>query len=172
MIDIESDSSPTQDAPVEDARFEDGVDKPVRIIAQDTEGLTILSALLQDAIFVSGDIRFARKRRRFAVLVNRFRWEDRAVAEAEKRGYERVRSLLVFEDVMAVRSQGLAPAQASVLSVLGITFEPGTDGTGTVVLSMAGVATIALNVETLDATLTDVTRPYLALSGKAPLHDA
>jgi hypothetical protein len=36
---------------------------------------------------------------------------------------------------------------------------------------LAGDGAIALAVETLDVALRDVTRPYLAPSGKVPAHD-
>jgi hypothetical protein len=34
-----------------DARFEDGGEAPLRLMAQDAEGLGVLSALVQDAVF-------------------------------------------------------------------------------------------------------------------------
>ena len=114
-----------------DARFEDGADGPLRLVAQDAAGLAVLSALLQDAVYPITEMSFAAKRRRFAVLLNRFRWEDRDTAEQAKRRYERVQSLLVFEDVLAVQSQGIDRADAdTVLSLLEVRFVPGEDGTG------------------------------------------
>lgn len=154
-----------------DARFEDGTEAPLRLMAQDAEGLTVLSALLQDAVFPVTEMTYAKTRRRFALLVNRFRWEDLPAAERAGRKVERVQSLLVFEDVLAVQSQGFTRDDADlVMSLLAIRFEPGTDGTGRVVLLLAGDGEIALSVESLDATLRDVTRPYLAPSGKTPKH--
>jgi hypothetical protein len=38
------------------------------------------------------------------------------------------------------------------------------------VLTLAGDGAIALEVECLDVTLRDVTRPYAAISGKLPMH--
>ncbi len=155
-----------------DARFEDGADTPLRLIAQDAEGVAVLSTLLQDAVFPITEMTYAPRRRRFALLVNRFRWEDREAAETARRGYERVQSLLVFEDVLSVRTQGIDRADAdTVLSLLHITFTPGPDGTGRVDLTLAGDGAIAFEVETLDATLQDVTQPYLAPSGKVPAHE-
>ena len=57
-----------------------------------------------------------------------------------------------------------------MLSLLALAFEPGADGTGTVRLVLAGDGEIALDVETLDVTLADVTRPYLAQAHAAPKH--
>lgn len=154
-----------------DARFEDGDEQPLRLIAQDAEGLQIFSALLQDAVFPITEMAYAARRRRFALMLNRFRWEDRAAAERAGRKFERVQSLLVFEDVLAVRTTGIDRADTkTILSLLEITHAPGSDGTGTVTLILAGDGAIALEVEALDATLRDVTRPYLAPSGKAPAH--
>jgi len=73
--------------------------------------------------------------------------------------------------VMAVRSQGIDPRDGdTVLSLLTVGFEPGEDGTGTVVLTLAGDGAVACEVEALEVILKDVTRPYLAPSGKAPAH--
>ncbi len=154
-----------------DARFEDGAEQPLRLIAQDAEGLGVLSALLQDAVFPITEMTYAKGRRRFALMLNRFRWEDEAAAQATGRRFERVQSLLVFEDVLAVQTAGIdRDARDTVLSLLQIGFEPGVDGTGTVTLVLAGDGEIALQIEALDATLRDVTRPYLAPSGKTPSH--
>lgn len=156
-----------------DARFEDGAEAPLRLIAQDADGLGVMSALLQDAVFPITEMRFVKVRRRFALMLNRFRWEDRTAADQAKRGYERVQSVLVFEDVLAVRSTGIVHVERdTVLSLLQLSFQPGADGTGVVTMVLAGDGAIALDIETLDAQLVDVTRPYLAPSGMAPQHEA
>jgi hypothetical protein len=155
-----------------DARFEDADDAPLRLIAQDGEGLSVLSTVLQDAVFPITEMTYAAKRRRFALLLNRFRWEDRDAAERARRGYERVQSLLVFEGVLSVKSQGIDRREAdTVLSLLSIAFQPGAEGAGRIDLTLAGDGAIALEVEALDATLRDVSRPYLAPSGRAPAHE-
>ena len=155
-----------------DARFEDGGDAPLRLTAQDPEGLAVLSVLLQDAVFPITEMTYDRTRRRFALLVNRFRWEDRDAAERGQRPYERVQSLLVLEDALSVQTQGIdRKDRDTVLSLLSLTFTPGPDGTGRADFILAGDGAIALQVETLDATLQDVSRPYLAPSGQMPKHD-
>ena len=68
-------------------------------------------------------------------------------------------------------SQGIDRSDAdTVLSVLSITFEPGEDGTGGVLITLAGDGAMRAEVETLDVTLRDVTRPYVAPSGATPRH--
>ncbi len=156
-----------------DARFEDGGEAPIRLIAQNAGDIPVLSALLQDAVVPAPEMRLDARARRFAVLLNRFRWEDRAAAEATKRPYERVRSLLVIEGVLSVKSAGIDRRDPDlVLSILSLGFVPEPEGVGMLTLTLAGGGAIALQVETLDIRLEDVTRPYRAMSGKVPDHGA
>ena len=154
-----------------DARFEEGGEAPLRLVAQDAEDLQVISTLLQDAVLPLTELAFDARRRRFALLLNRFRWEDRAEAERIGRAYERVRSLLVVEDVRKVQTMGFDRADKElVLSLLSMSFEPAEDGAGRLTLTLAGDGAIALDVEALEIRLDDVTRPYRAPSGKVPGH--
>jgi len=156
-----------------DARFEDAGEAPLRLVARSGDDVPVISALVQDAVFPVTEMRWERGRRRFALLLNRFRWEDRAAAEAEGRPFERVQSLLVIEDALRVASQGVDRHDRElVLSLLAIGFEPGADGAGTVLLTLAGDGAIRVEVECLEMALRDVTRPYAAPSGQAPDHPA
>jgi hypothetical protein len=150
-----------------DARFEDGMDKPLRLIAFDAEDLQVVSAMTQDAVWPAAQMAWHSKERRFAVLLNRFRWEAHSASQAE-----RVQSVLSFEDVKAVQTQGFDQRDSDlILSLLSITFIPATDGTGTCLLTLAGDGAIRLEVEALEAGLRDVTRPYVSPAKRAPRHD-
>ena len=154
-----------------DARFADGGEAPVTVVARDGDDLAVISALVQDAVLPASEMTFRRGKRQFALLLNRFRWEDREAAARDGRRFERVRSVLLVDEVMAVRTQGIDRRDAdTILSLLAVAWEPGADGTGRVVLTFAGDGALALEVEALEVTLRDVTRPYLAPSGKAPAH--
>ncbi len=154
----------------EDARFEDGDEAPLRLLAADQDDLEVISALVQDAVFAASEMRWLARERRFALLLNRFRWEDPLVRSGA-RPPERVQSLLVVEDVQKVQSQGVTPGDGdTVLSLLALAFEPGEDGTGALVLTLAGDGAVRLEVESLNLLLKDVTRPYIAPSGKVPEH--
>jgi len=154
----------------EDARFEDGRERPLHLGAMDQDDLQVIASLTQDAVFPITEMTWRAKERRFALLLNRFRWEDTG---RNRHGAERVQALLVFDSVLNVASQGIDRSDADmILSLLSIAFEPGEDGAGHVVLTLAGDGGIRLAVEALDVTLKDVTRPYKAPSGKAPAHDA
>lgn len=149
----------------EDAAYEDGAEAPLNLKAFETDDLPVISALVQDAVFPGSELRFLPSKRRFALLINRFRWEDKA------RRAERVQSLLSFEDVLKVESQGVSRDKNTVYSALSLEFQPGEDGTGTLILTLAGDGAIRLSVEALDVTLRDMTRPYRAPSGKIPRHE-
>ena len=154
-----------------DARFDDGAEAPLSLRAESAADLGVLAALVQDAVLPVTEIRYEPKARRLSMLLNRFRWEDKAAAEAERRPYERVQALLVIADVIQVASQGFDRKDADlVLSLLDIGFEPGAEGAGRVVLTLAGDGAIAAGVECLSVDLRDVTRPYRAVSGQAPRH--
>ena len=155
----------------EDAKFEDGAERPLALKAETAEDVPVLAALVQDAVLAITDMSWQPKLRRLAFLINRFRWEDRAAAEARGRAYERVRSLLVIDGVLSVASQGIDRGDKdAVLSILDIQWKPGEDAAGRVELVLAGDGGIAAEVECLDLTLKDVTRPYAAPSGKVPGH--
>lgn len=155
----------------EDARFEDGGEKPLRLMALDADDLQVVSALTQDAVFPANEIAWRVRAKEFALLLNRFRWEDAEAAAKRGRAVERVQSVLIFGDVLKVQSQGVEKGDAdTVMSLLSISFEPGEDGMGRIILTLAGDGAIALDVETIDAKLQDVTRPYLAPSRKTPDH--
>ncbi len=154
-----------------DARFEDAGGTPLRLAALEPDDLKVISALLQDSVTGRADMAWLPKRRRFTALVNRFRWEDRKAAQRQGRPYERVRTILQVESVLRVRSDGIDPGDKdAILSLLALNFTPGEDGTGTLTLVFAGDGEIALDVECLDVTLTDVTRPYLAQAKQPPHH--
>ncbi|MEL6643332.1 MAG: DUF2948 family protein [Pseudomonadota bacterium] len=155
----------------DDARFEDGAERPLRLRAFDVEDLQVVSSVTQDSIFPISEMTWRRRERRFAILLNRFRWEDAAVAEQRRTPYERVQSVLTIEDVLHVATQGIDRSESeTVLSLLSIAFTPGDDGTGRLTLTLAGDGAIGIDVEALEVTLADVTRPYLARSDKAPTH--
>jgi hypothetical protein len=149
-----------------DARFEDGTTRPVNLVARDADDLAVISALVQDAVLMAGDIGYQKPKRRFAMLINRFRWEDGTAQKPE-----RVRSLLVFDDVSLVQGQGIPRNDAEmVLSLLSLGYAAGEDGTGVMTLTFAGDGALALAVEALEVSLKDVTRPYLAPSRLTPKH--
>lgn len=155
----------------QDAKFEDGGERPLNLGALDNEDLKIVSTLTQDAVFAVTEMTWQASERRFALLVNRFRWEDAEVAAQRGRAVERVQSLLVIDNVMKVASQGIDRGDTDmILSLMSIEFVLDEDAAGHVVLTLAGDGGVRLAVEALDVTLKDVTRPYIAPSKHTPSH--
>ncbi|MBB3995211.1 hypothetical protein GGR95_002863 [Sulfitobacter undariae] len=151
-----------------DARFEDGGETPLNLGALDGDDLSVLSSLAQDAVFPASEMSWHKRDGRFALLLNRMRWEDEG---ADRHAPERVQSVLMFANVQSVSSQGVEKGDAdTVLSLLHIGFEETDAPSGNVILTLAGDGAIRLNVEALDVTLKDVTRPYVAPSKKRPSH--
>jgi hypothetical protein len=133
--------------------------KTPMLAAQDAEDLEVISARLQDAVAKMKDLVFLPKKRRFAGLFNRFKWES------GQRGDLRIRSGLHFDGVLSVKSKNLKlGAPEGVVSLLTIKFTPagGEDPSGKVELVFAGGGAILLEVECLDAGLADVSGEWAA----------
>jgi Protein of unknown function (DUF2948) len=139
---------------------------PLRLRAVDPIDLSVVAAHLQDAIARVGDMAFEPGKRRFAVMLNRFIWEDLDAAAKgarpdKKVPYRRVRSALHFDAVRRVQHQGLKLGTKDKLAeLLTLSFEAGAEPSGTVKMTFAGGATVKLDVECLDAWLTDISAPW------------
>ena len=155
----------------DDARFEDAASSSLRIVARDANDLKVVSALVQDSVFTAKEISRNTQKRQIAFLLSRFRWEDKEQAELEGRDYERVRSVLLICDVLAVDFHDACLDRDSVYSLLSLGFLPGDDGMGRITATISGDCEIAIDVECVEVILSDVTRPYLARARKAPSHE-
>jgi hypothetical protein len=125
----------------------------LKLQAMDAEDLSCLSALLQDALVRVGDLAFLPEQRRFALIGSRFDW----AAEANGKR-ERCRSGVHFEGVRRVRHRRIARDNPDAfLELLALTFEPSQEPPGGVVsLIFAGGAAISLEVECVEARLSDL----------------
>jgi hypothetical protein len=147
--------------------FEDVSYKPLRLVAFTVEDLKVISTITQDAVFPSTEMVLNSQQRRFAMLLNRYRWET-----TNPENIERVQAVLAFEDVKNVQTQKIKKTNNNLaLCLLNISFKAEEDGMGTVQLILAGGGAIRLHVEALEVTLRDVTQPYLAPSGQIPDHN-
>ncbi len=151
--------------------------KPLKLTALDAEDLAVISACLQDAITRVADTAFEPKRRRFAIMFNRYRWENETApskgaslgASLGPRRPERVRCAVHFDGVMAVRHRNLNQASPEqVLDLLAIQAEERRDGGGRILLLFAGGPELLLETECIDIYLEDLSQPWPA-SGR-PQH--
>lgn len=139
----------------------------LRLRAIDQLDLSVIAAHLQDAVTRVADMGYDARRRRFAILFNRFMWED--VQDDAGKGpkpdatapFRRVRSAVHFDGVMRVQTNGLKTKHAdAVAELLTLKFEPTSEPAGVMTLTFAGGATLKLEVECLDAWLSDVSAPW------------
>ena len=156
----------------EDARFEDGEDKALNLGAFDKNDLEIVSSLIQDSILPASEIKWLSNSNKLALLINRFRWEDKDLALSQGRKVERVQSLLMISHVKSISSSGFFPKQKDkILSILSISFDGEDGGSGSILIVFSGNGGIRVEVDALEIHLRDVTMPYVAPSGIIPEHD-
>ncbi|MGB0569571.1 MAG: DUF2948 family protein [Paracoccaceae bacterium] len=157
----------------QDAGFNDALDRPLNLGAQDTEDLQVISSLTQDAVLTVDDLKWNRAERQVVTLLKRFRWEDVELAKQQGRDPERVQSLLVIQNATGLASQGIDRKQLDiVLSLMSLEFSGAEDGVGDLILTFSGDGALKVQIDGLDVALRDVTRPYVAPSKQVPNHDA
>ncbi|WP_026618206.1 hypothetical protein M728_000226 [Ensifer sp. WSM1721] len=126
----------------------------LKLLALDEEDLGVVSAHVQDAVFKVAGISYDPRHRQFSLVINRFVWEK---ADRRRRSFERRRAVLLFKCVTAVRSLGFDRTDMeAVLDLLALRFSVRGEGPeGTIELVLAGDASIALDVECIEAQLAD-----------------
>ena len=157
---------------IQDAGFNDALDRPLNLGAQDVEDLQVISSLTQDAVLTVDDLKWNSAERQLVFLLKRFRWEDTDLAKQQGRDPERVQSLLVIQNATGLASLGIDRKQADVvLSMMSLDFSGAEDGVGDLILTFSGDGALRVQVDGLDVALRDVTRPYVAPSKQVPNHD-
>ena len=137
--------------------------EPLRLLAEDADDLHIISAALQDAILRPVDIVWEPQARRVTLALSRFCWEC---------GGTRVMAAMQFGDVIAVKSRRLPRGPEHALELLAMDFEPGEAPGGRVTLMFAGGGDLRIEVECLDAVLTDLSERWPARVAPTHLSDA
>ena len=128
-----------------------GANEPLRLLAEDGEDLAIISAALQDAILRPADIVWEKAARRLTIQLSRFCWEC---------GGTRVRAAMQFGDVLSVKSRRLPRGPEHALELLAMDFVPGEAPGGRVIMMFAGGGDLRIDVECLDAVLTDLSERW------------
>ncbi|MBN9073505.1 MAG: DUF2948 family protein [Rhizobiales bacterium] len=141
----------------------------LKLAALDEKDLEVVSAHVQDAVLKVGELAYHPDARQFAAAMNRFAWEV-------PRGFfggkdERRRSLLQFDRVLGAKLSGIDRSRPEdVLSLLAIRFQASDAPAGTVDLLFSGGGTVRLDVECIEARLTDLGAAWRA--GARPAHGA
>ena len=127
----------------------------LKLMALDGEDLSVISTHMQDSVFKLKDVSFDPKHGHFLLSANRFVWEN-----GDKKGHspERRRTVFALKRVGNARSHGFnRDNKEQVLSLLALRFTQNGEGPdGTVELTLSGGGAIALDVECIEAQLTDV----------------
>ncbi|MFC3705584.1 DUF2948 family protein [Devosia honganensis] len=131
----------------------------LKLIALDSEDLEVVSAHVQDAVIRVADMGYARGDRRFALLMNRFDWAgDRPRAKGQRK-----RAALHFDGVTRAAFAGFDPAAPEgVVELLAIHFEFTEAPAGVVELRLAGGGAVRLDVDYLEARLSDLGAAWAA----------
>lgn len=133
----------------------------LKLLATDPDDLTVVSAMLQDAIVAVGDMTWQPDDSRFVLVASRFRWERQGERDRKGEIHERVHSGLCIDHARSVRRRGFDPKHPTrILELLAIGHQP-ADGTGgQLVLTFAGGAEIAIEVAKLAVRLDDIDQPW------------
>lgn len=139
----------------------------LKLVALDERDLEVVSAHVQDATVRVGDIEYRAAAKRFAVAMNRFAWETKKGFIRPK--YERRRSILHFDRVLSAKLFGISrDKKDDVLELLAVRFAAAQEPVGTIELTFAGNTAIRLEVEVIEARLTDTGAAWEASS--RPIH--
>ena len=128
----------------------------LKLRATDADDLAVISACLQDAVVPVRDMAYLADENRFAMVANRFRWEDADGEPVEGRIYQRVHAGVCFDAVTGVRQYGLDQKRCGqILSLLAL-----AAGDGSVELKFSAGVVIRLEVSNIMCHLQDLDEPW------------
>lgn len=136
----------------------------LKLVALEADDLPVISAHLQDAVACVQEIAYLPAERRLAMVVNRFDW----LGGNEKP--TRLRTGVRFERVNKARLRNLdLKKTGEMLNLLAVEFVPTDAPSGTITLYFSGDAAIQLDVECVEAAMTDLGPAWNARG--CPQHD-
>ena len=98
----------------------------LKLRAEDTEDLAVISACLQDALVAVRDLAYAPEERSFLFVANRFRWENGLRPAPGEAPCQRVLCGVAFSEVAAVSYSGFRRSDdGRILSLLAVRPEDG-----------------------------------------------
>ncbi len=142
----------------------------LKLAALDVEDLAVISAHMQDAVLLVGDMKFMPGRGQFAVVANRFDWEHAENGNGDRDSFRRQRTGLHFNRVLTAKAIGINQGRDDgVLELLSITFEAGEAPSGEIIVAFAGGGTLRLSVECIEVQMSDLGTEWETQS--KPEHD-
>ncbi|MCI0735631.1 MAG: DUF2948 family protein [Beijerinckiaceae bacterium] len=140
-----------------------------RLVAFDSDDLSVIAANLQDALVRVGDMAYLPRSKQFAMVTSRFDWIDAITKKGGTCGCERCRTGLHFGRVLKASCLGFCPRdEALILNLLDISFRDTDPPAGFVVFTFSAGRALRLEVECLEAEIHDFGHRWTARS--APHH--
>lgn len=137
-----------------------------RLVALDDDDLAVISAHVQDAAVVAGDILWRQAEKRLVIAMRRLDCEDLIAGDCVPR---RLISALRFDRVLSCRARAIDMAASDLpLTLLGIEFYRGKKPGGEVMLLFASGGVLRLEVECLECELADLGPDTLEADPSAP----
>lgn len=131
----------------------DNQDSQLKLMALDAEDLQVISSCCQDSILKVRDLSYLAAKKQFTLELNRFAWEQ----DSKTKISERRKSVLHFAQVNGVKVSGIDRSDKEiVLSLLAVLYEKSDEPSGEIELVFAGDGAIKLNVECIEAQLSDM----------------
>lgn len=125
-----------------------------RLVALDDDDLAVISAHVQDAAVVAGDILWRQAENRLVIAMRRIDCEDILAGDCVPR---RLISALRFDRVLSCRSRAIDMTASELpLTLLGLEFHRGKKPGGEVMLLFASGGVLRLEVECLECELADL----------------
>jgi Protein of unknown function (DUF2948) len=132
----------------------------LKFVVLDEEDLEIASTHLQDAVLKVSDVLWRPAEKRLVLALNRFDWEG---AQSDEPEFRRRRAALRFERVLSCKCRSLDPAgKDAVLNLLAVEFTETDAPAGAVTLTFSGGVALRLEVECLEAELSDLGPTWIA----------
>jgi hypothetical protein len=126
----------------------------LKLRAEDAEDLAVISAILQDALVPVADMTYLPDEQRFALVVNRFRWEGEP--DAPRAAHERILTGVCFSHVAGAKLHGFSRRDADrILEVLTL-----HAADGCVLIEFSGGARLRLEVGRLLCHVEDIGEPW------------
>ncbi len=143
----------------------------LKLRAEDSDDLAVLSACLQDAIVPVRDLAYVRDQHMFVFIANRFRWESGLRPAPGDFRRQRILCAVTFEAVEGASYRGFSRSDEDrILALLAIRPEPAPGGGAAIHLEFSGRAAIRLEVARIQCRAKDLGEPWP--TPWRPRHDA
>ena len=147
-------------------------DKILNLAAQNEEDLVIFSTLCQDSIVKISNIKWAKKTKRFNILLTRVCWELNDLSKKKPPYFKRVNSILSFHNVLLVKTRGIQQSNSNMItSLLALNYSFDSYDEQSIDLIFSGNGQISISIECVEAFLKDISEPFESTSTKFPSHE-